>query len=302
MIENQSDVYDLQEKIKRRLLHEIYITIILVIFLIIISTAKVGASAEVNSYISFAATLSSLILAVFAIFLTLNGNSELARFTSSVAATNESLKLSAREMADNLNRTTINSNSLQAEIGKLSQLVSGIGGIFDARFEKFTDQTKSLYSMQSPKNDKDSQADESFSREDFLRDCSPAGITVLLYLSKRQQKNEAYSVEDIAKVVKVSLDYIRGFIVACDSARIIKINTIDAKSKVYSIIFSGEDLQNSVEEKIGIFIHRGKKVLAKKIQKILNSIINDVEDESENVTDDEVVNIHNNNSEDKSNI
>ena len=266
----------------------IYIASILVIFLVIISTAKIGSSLEVNSYISFAATLSSLILAVFAIFLTLTGNSELAKFTASVASTNESLQLSAKKLADNSNKSAMNSNSLEIELGKLSNLVSGIEGKFDARFDKLSDQAKTLYSTQAPHGEKSSAADTSFSKKDFLRICSPAGIMLLLYLLKRQQIKKSYNVKYMVKILQVSSDYITGFIAPCNSTGIFKTRTTDGKTKIYEMVFSEHELQEAVKRKIKIFDDTGKESLAKKIQKIFDSVLLSSEEEDDELIPDSV--------------
>ena len=60
----------------KRTLHEIYIGVIMGLFLVWLITYKFGDNARLTDYLSFALTISSLLLSAVAIALTVLANSE----------------------------------------------------------------------------------------------------------------------------------------------------------------------------------------------------------------------------------
>ena len=62
------------------LTHGAYLLFIFVSIIICLIVAKVGQKTDVVNYIGFAATISSLILAILAIYIGLSGNSVVSRF------------------------------------------------------------------------------------------------------------------------------------------------------------------------------------------------------------------------------
>lgn len=78
--------------VKKSGIHFFYIISILVALLVVILTYNFSESKELVAYISFAATISSLILATFAIFYAVHSNSDLSKSFSIIKESADDVK------------------------------------------------------------------------------------------------------------------------------------------------------------------------------------------------------------------
>lgn len=109
----------------------IYVTIILVIVIIVLSTMHLAGNKLAIEYFSFAGTISSIILSIIAIFMSINSESKNALITSSM-----------EKSIDELHKLE---ESITASESKINEYISSLDDKFRALDEKIEKQYKNIF-------------------------------------------------------------------------------------------------------------------------------------------------------------
>lgn len=117
-------------------IHFFYIVLILVGLIVYLSSANFAENVQVVAYVSFAATISSLILAVFAIFYAVHSNSDLAKSFNDIKGTATTINLSAKDVESASNALLIITKELSSKINDFSDDVKIIPHSVNQGFDK----------------------------------------------------------------------------------------------------------------------------------------------------------------------
>ncbi|MCL1135642.1 hypothetical protein [Shewanella hafniensis] len=110
--------------IKKSGIHFFYIIAILVVLLVIMLAYNFSENKELVAYISFAATISSLILATFAIFYAVHSN-------SNISSLSNELKVSSNIIMESSNGIRISSDELKAVTADIASVVVNLSNKMD---------------------------------------------------------------------------------------------------------------------------------------------------------------------------
>lgn len=162
-------------ELKLRKTHEAYILIILVSVIVVLVAVKWRDIPDLTNLLSFALTLSSLILALVAIGYAVYSNTSIERSVATLAAASDTVSESA-------SRITSSSESLRGDLKSLSEITGLIGSRIDhqhGQLEKIaaqleTDSRKST-SPSIPK-----EPSKGFDSKDFVSRSSIYGAQALM--------------------------------------------------------------------------------------------------------------------------
>lgn len=212
----------------RERIHFAYILAIMLAAIIILVTVHWGGVSDLVSYISFALTLSSLILALIAIVYSFVSNGNLLRtlgsldnVANSLSVSTDSLKSTTDELAQEVERIPPSFQKISGQINETQEILKNIESV---------SLSASAGSManQSPEDQT-----EIVSTESFLANCSLLGILIIHALYLAEKHKIPFDLEDFSKQTGVNFDYTQGFMVALNSARIL--NYTDRKGIIGSV-------------------------------------------------------------------
>jgi hypothetical protein len=197
------------EAVLRRKIHERYILFILVSILIGLVTVKWSDVPKLPEYLSFALTLSSLILAALAIGYAIYSNRGME---NNLAALVSSIK-DVRDIASTLSSSSL---SLTSDLRALSERTGGI----DKRISEIADRAK-----ESQEQKKQVAPETSLSVEEapnssnilerFVTGSSMTGRYVMFALVITFLNKKALNMSEMFKGMPVDAGYCQGFLVAC---------------------------------------------------------------------------------------
>lgn len=240
---------DAEVKSKEQKLHTFYISGILVFIIIELVTGLCMGNdkhSDILSYVSFAATLSSLIMSIVAIIFTIvynsRGSEQLDKMDSASQSITKSLndfKDTSRKLSqsiDNLSEMSDNISSVvdgfRTESEQLGDRLEKISEKLD-RIESKTDKTYEATTMNAaPKDDKK----ESISTEglkEYLSHCSFAGLLALLACALSKKKDKEFTLDDVA-INQDSVYYMYGYIMATQASGYISVKS-DEKERKFSV-------------------------------------------------------------------
>lgn len=198
-------------------IHSFYILTILISIIIILIAVNWGGIENLVNLISFALTISSLILAILAIIYAVYSNNSFSSNITKLDISSEKINNSAA-IVSNL------SNTLLEKIDQIPVLLNSI--------EQKTDATQILISKLNLPNDPapDNNFDpNTLDLKNFVQQTSISGKTLLyiLYLSLKAKKE--FNLKEICDKYSLGYNYYYGFFVAVQTLRIIK-NNFDYKN------------------------------------------------------------------------
>ncbi|MCU8042734.1 MULTISPECIES: hypothetical protein [unclassified Shewanella] len=185
-------------------IHFFYIASILIALLVVVISYKFSENNNLVAYISFAATISSLILATFAIFYAVYTNGELAKSLSNVNDGAEIIDKSSKELrssSENLNVTSKNigdsMNDLIRRIDDIPRFIHEKIELVNSNVEKISN---NLESFQAPKSNVGSnKINLDSNTSEFIRSLS---VIVKIYslVILLSNKSGKFITEDIGNI------------------------------------------------------------------------------------------------------
>jgi hypothetical protein len=223
--------------------HVTYIIGILVSIIILLLTVKWAAIPDLVAYITFALTLTSLVLALLAIVYA---------FFSSASAGQQIATL--RNASDELSRTA---GAIGASAAELQNRVASIPPLFEEVGNKVS-QTRDLVELltkQGAANEpaaiakpipKSSAPADTFAQ--FVARSSTAGTLLLYAVAVAFERKAAFSLKDlVAKVPFTDYDYLFGYLVACHASGIVTTTTTKG---IWNVIEMDSGLSSAVKSAV----------------------------------------------------
>src|ERR1700730_1703216 len=221
-------------------IHVGYIVSILVSLNIVTLTAKWGAVKYLVTYVSFAATLASLLLAVLAIVYSYFSSGSLATYGERVSRASEELQSTYSE----LQRTT----------NDLKQVAENIPGAMTSLSEKVSQTQKFLENMSNPAtSEKMAESDEedvqiAVSLAQLTFGASPSGLLAMLACCEAYASKKHLDLTKLAKAGQVDESYLYGWIMALDAADLIDLQDKEGSAAIWSIERVTAGLRKFLEE------------------------------------------------------
>lgn len=228
MSNNQSDGLKDNGHIK---IHFIYVVIILIAIIITIVTCRLSDNQQVTSIISFAGTVTSIILSVLAIFITVLSNDSMSGLMEKIRSLTDSIKPAEEHMKQASDKIENTISGLETVRGELKDASSKIQ-LASSSIEKTTKELSAnvcgkieekmteLRAVIQPKTDTKNEEVCDLNVKQYLETNSYAGLITLYALVLCEKKQKIFQVEQFSSIILkyASGDYILGFLVASYSA------------------------------------------------------------------------------------
>ena len=210
-------------------IHFGYITFILVVIIIVISSCRLSDNQNLVDIVSFAGTLTSIILSVLAIFVTVLSNDSLSNLMERIRGLTDSinpLKIKVDESSDKMKNTIEELNKTNQELKDSSY---GINIVIQNLEKNICDQVKCIENKMDkfliPSSDSTSilymencQPNVDY----FLKSNSFLGLEVLYWCALTEKSRKSLHLSDFCSITEGSwndsLYYAWGFLVAAKSA------------------------------------------------------------------------------------
>lgn len=217
-------------------IHSFYILTILITIIIVLISVKWGEIENLVDLISFALTISSLILAILAIIYAVYSNNS---FSSNITK----LDISSEKIN---NSATIVSNLSNILLEKIEQIPTILNSI-----EEKTDATQLLISKLNFPNFTTTQEDSfdpnKVDLENFVYQNSISGQTLLYILYQSLINKKEFNLKEICDKYTLGYDYYYGFFVSVQTLKIVKTN-LDYKNAEF--FYEVTEMNSYVKESI----------------------------------------------------
>lgn len=217
-------------------IHVSYIFSILIIIIIILITIKFGKVPELVNQISFALTITSLVLAILAIGYAVYSNNSFSQNISKLDSASDLIKKSSRSLSTitkELNTKFDNIPSLLETIDKKADSTQELLSIINE---------KTLSNIESKFIESDDIEKESI--EKIITNTSPNGTYILYALKLAKDKRVIFDIKDFADKTKITQDYLVGFIQPLTSLGLIKRSW--SKTFSYEILGIHDEIENNI--------------------------------------------------------
>ena len=231
-------------------IHFSYIISILVLIIIILMTVKWSDNYELIQYISFASTITSLLLAVLAIVYAYLSNST---FSKNINIINDV----SNELRANSKRLSNISATINRDIKLLPKSIEGMG-------RKVEELPAKLISQLSPNIDVMKEGSDSSSRDDqealsfadvYLETSSFAGLLGLYALSLAFDEQKPFDLERMSEEIEVlDEDYVYGYLTASRAAGVF---TYKSSKQVWNILSMNDEVKVGLKDAL---LKRGSEV------------------------------------------
>lgn len=224
-------------------LHLKYVIGILVAINILILTINWGGLKDVVSYVSFAATLASLLLAILAIVYSYTSSGSLISYSDRISKAGEDLNKTYHQLQHLLGRVDTLCDSIPESFADLKKQVTSTNDYLD----RLSTNRRSV-SADAP----DGDFVYPISVKSFVNNASPNGLFSILFCIHAKNNNKTFSLSEIAKIIDAEEPYIYGWLMAIDSAGLIDIDTKTDKWKVNFIeeFFTKELILETIDNRI----------------------------------------------------
>jgi len=239
---------------KTERIHFGYIISFLIIVIIALVTIKWGAIKELTNYITFALTLTSLVLAILAIVYSFFSNSSMTKNISNLEEASNKIF----ENSELLNTAT---KGLEEQLGDIPDSLKNIEFKTDSTlraFEEFS--KKDLVSRKLAEPSKEKYDDSSIGKL-LVYKGSISTTGLLLALKLIFEKNVQFNFDELTTGAEISSkDYSYGFIIACSTLNLIKYDSIEVGKLKWDwkITYLSEDITNNIEDAVNIIIKDNK--------------------------------------------
>jgi hypothetical protein len=201
-----------------RKLHEAYIGIIVAMLLVWLVTYKFGADSRLTEYLSFALTLSSLLLSAVAIALTILANTDLSRNFVQLRTVGDDAKASSTRIEQASQDIRNSSSTLATSVSDLAGLVSGLTtqvATTNLRIQAIVE------TQQQPRPaliHSGGQVD--FKR--FLDYTSMSGLMAMYLIKAMSDETKILRIDELQRrIPELVADYTLGYVMASNSAGIV---------------------------------------------------------------------------------
>jgi len=228
------------EPVKPSILHYRYIVLILALIIISLLTFKYAPDTQLFNYVSFAATISSLILAVLAIIQGFYSN-------NAVSETVANMNTSSREIVQSSVNLEKIINGLDSKIQEIPTLIKGI--------------ETQINTLNTPQISKPSGELPHKSKGDlqyFYNSVSPSGLIAvyMLYLSHKSSKIIDLNILE-GLMSNSTIDYFYGFIISCHANGIVYITIPDRLDNRKIKVVSFNETFLTWPEKVKTYVSSG---------------------------------------------
>jgi len=199
-------------------LHFVYVTVILVSLVVGLITIQIGGSETVVGYISFAATIASLILAVLAIIYSFVSNANQSTFHSQINDATGSLGKTAAQ--------------LQASSDEISKRVLSIPALLSSVEASVNSSKELLMKIQGEKQNTKPEVPEntqgSSDQLELLLEYSSYLGTMALYISKVSfEMKQALPLAKLEEFFDEDFRFLHGYLSSLDAMGIVEYHLVD---------------------------------------------------------------------------
>lgn len=243
-------------------IHVSYVIAILLAVIVLLLTVKWGSIPELVSYVSFALTGASLLLAIVAIAYSIYSGNSLTSVLSQLSGSSKQIGESSQNIAEV-------ATELAKEVGRIPELIEGVG--------RRVEETHTLlleYSERESQATTDTKAapPTSSALETFLKRGSLLGTLALYAFHRAYIKKAAFDLQKLcAAVPKLRRDYTYGYVVASIAAGALKGRGVKG-------IWNVTDFDETIAESLG-------DTLDSKIEKLESSAIKEAFQEAKDDID-----------------
>lgn len=220
----------MEEKKINDVIHYKYVVGILTLIIITLLTFKYAPDTQLSNYVSFAATISSLILAVLAIiqgFLS----------TNSLSDTVTNMNQSSREILDN-------SDKLQTIISDLDSRLREIPAMIKGLEDKIT--TPNELPNSAKKDSAEIAPNITKQQADYFKVTGSVSNIIAIYVLYMSSKtNKSIVLSDFVDMIQGStIDYLYGTITTCNAIGIVEINVVSNGPTIINVVSINENFKN----------------------------------------------------------
>jgi hypothetical protein len=232
----------MEEKYK---IHAAYILLILVSIIVVLITVRWSQIPNLAELITFALTLSSLILAALAIGYAVYSNSSLTQsistlnnVSSNVSLTSKGISRAAEDLSRKIETIPSKLESVEGKVEQTNVLLKQ----YSERQESQTLDLSKKQQEQIPDQNEKEAVDEI--ADSYLAKISLSGIFILYGCAIAYKKKAPFDLEKFCESIpRLNPKYTQGFLVATDSAGLLSYNELNG---IYSILEMHEGLRQSL--------------------------------------------------------
>jgi len=221
--------------------HFIYIIIFLIITIILLIVSKFGNQSQLVNYVSFALTLTSLILGLISIGYSFLSNTT---FTNNISSINNA----ANRLDTSSNKISEISEVLNNRLDEIPNLIK----IIENKVDSTHTAVIAYYG-----NSRQPEQIESFANniiDNVLLTTSISGAFILYTLACTQIKNKSIKLEDIESITDVQNNYAYGYIVSAFSFGIFQLSDVDFTNNPIKISNMNDYLLQNIDARIKTII------------------------------------------------
>lgn len=261
-------------------LHYIYIIIALVLTVILVVAYRSSDNAELVKLVSFAGTITSIILSVIAIFMTILSNDSLGGTLNKIRDVSDSIQDVPNLINESVGNMQAISSFLQTTIDEMKAHVSNLAirvETVDDHISEAKEHIQLLVSLNNKEDHKDSLEESTLQLQERVVDYASYIGLLLIYALIESGNNGGGKLDLLAvsNITSTSYDYLQGYIVALTSSGVLDYRDDDPKY-ISDIRFLQNIDRNRVLEKLRKKAH----AIAKEF-----SIENDVETQIQSIND-----------------
>lgn len=249
------------------IIHFIYVVIILVAIIITISTCRLSDNQQVTSIISFAGTVTSIILSVLAIFITVLSNDSMSGLMEKIRSLTDAIRPAEEYMkqaSDKIENTISGLETVRGELKDASSKIQLASGSIEKLSKelsenvcgKIEEKMTELRAAVQHKTDTKNEEVCELNVKQYIKNISYSGLLILYALELCEKQHKIFQVEQFSSTILkyASVDYILGFLVASYSAGYIRFE-YDTSYSMKSIEvnrFLSQLLLSEIKEREGV--------------------------------------------------
>ena len=238
--------------------HRNYIAGILGFAVIMLLTANYGGpKSSIYQYLSFGATITSLVLSILAIFVTVSSSSDLYKQFTRIDNATATIKNVSNQIDGTLEKLSATESNLLNTSNDISKQLDNIVEQIDERLKTRIKETEGNISKQlaesmnnaSIRSVQPEQVDNTTSKEYFINATSANGLLAMYACSLSKEKGLDF---EISNLFKGNEAYTFGFLIASFSTATIQFTHDDLNNTItcQDSIFSSEELYNEIKNRI----------------------------------------------------
>lgn len=216
-------------------LHYIYIIIALVLTVILVIAYRSSDNAELVKLVSFAGTITSIILSVIAIFMTILSNDSLGGTLNKIRDVSDSIHDVPTLINESVGNMQEISALLKNTIDDMKTHVSNLAlrvETVDDHISEAKEHIQLLVSLNTKVEHKDSQEDNVVQlQERVVNYASYIGLLLIYSLIESTNKGGGrLNLDTVSGITSTSYDYLQGYLVALASSGIVEYDGTDPKN------------------------------------------------------------------------